>query len=85
MNPARRIIETFTKFNALNKEDFLSVYDGAYKLLNVNSHSIDDLEAELNGKSKQDIFTILKTCFYENGAKNHFDEYSGFTKKPKAN
>lgn len=85
LNPARRIIETFTKFNALNKEDFLSVYDGAYKLLNVNSHSIDDLEAELNGKSKQDIFTILKTCFYENGAKNHFDEYSGITKKHKAN
>lgn len=75
LNPIRRIIETFTKFNCINKSNMLSHVTGAKKLFNVNSHSIDDLEAELNGKNKQEILKIMRKCFEEEGAKDHFDKY----------
>ena len=75
LNPIRRIIETFTKFNCINKSNMLSHVTGAEKLFNVNSHSIDDLEAELNGKNKQEILKIMRKCFEEEGAKDHFDKY----------
>lgn len=75
LNPIRRIIETFTKFNALNKTTFCSKVVGAKKLFDVNSHSIDDLEAELNGKTKQEIMQMLYDCFKENEYGNHFLKY----------
>lgn len=75
LNPIRRIIETFTKFNALNKTTFCSKVVGAKKLFDVNSHSIDDLEAELNGKTKQEIIQMLYDCFKENEYGNHFLKY----------
>lgn len=75
LNPIRRIIETFAKFNCINKSNMLSHVVGAEKLFNVNSHSIDDLEAELNGKDKQDILKMMKKCFEEEGAKDHFNMY----------
>ena len=42
------------------------------KLFNVNSHSLDDLEADLCGKEKIDIANIFCECFYLNGAIDHF-------------
>lgn len=73
LNPMRRIIETYTKFNALNQREFCEKVVGAKKLFDVNSHSIDDFEAELNGKNKDQILAIFKDCFKENGAISHYD------------
>lgn len=75
LNTMRRIIETYTKFNGINQIEFLSSVPGARKLFNVNSHSIDDLEADLNGKSKDDILQIFSNCFEKNNAKVHFDKH----------
>lgn len=75
LNPIRRIIETYTKFNSIKKSDMLSHVSGAEKLFNVNSHSIDDLEAELNGKNRKEILNMMKKCFEEEGALNHFKQY----------
>ncbi len=75
LNPIRRIIETFTKFNALNKTDFCNEVAGAKKLFDVNSHSIDDIEAELNGKNKQEVIQMLYDCFSKNDYGNHFLKY----------
>ena len=47
----------------------------AEKLFDVNSHSIDDLEAELNGKDKIAIINILKDIFTDNHASEHFDSH----------
>lgn len=75
LNPIRRIIETFTNFNVIRKTDFFSKVLGAKKLFNVNSHSIDDVEAELNGKTKQEIIQIFFDCFAQNGYSEHFLKY----------
>lgn len=75
LNPIRRIIETYTKFNCIKKSDMLSHVSGAEKLFNVNSHSIDDFEAELNGKNRKDILNMMRKCFEEEGALNHFKQY----------
>ncbi len=48
---------------------------GAAKLFNVNSHSIDDLEADLNGRSKKDIMKMMRECFSKENAINHFNQY----------
>lgn len=77
LNPIRRIIETYTKFNGVKSNDFFENISGARKLFNVNSHSIDDLEAELNGKNKDEIITLLKECFEKNNAIVHFNKYMG--------
>lgn len=75
LNPIRRIIETFTKFNALDKTAFCNKVSGAKKLFDVNSHSIDDMEAELNGKTKQEIIQMLYDCFAGNEYGKHFLTY----------
>ncbi|MBQ3559202.1 MAG: AAA family ATPase [Agathobacter sp.] len=75
LNPIRRIVETYTKFNGLNKNKFCENQRGAMKLFNVNSHSIDDLEADLNGKSKHQIIQTLRGCFIDNGVEGHFAHY----------
>lgn len=75
LNPIRRIVETFTKFNSINKHEFLNRVSGAEKLFNVNSHSIDDTEAELNGKNKKEIVQILCSCFAKNLSIEHFKSY----------
>ena len=53
-------------------EKFCGRVPGSKKLFDVNSHSIDDLTAELNGKTKEEILEILKECFEKNGAEYHF-------------
>ena len=42
------------------------------KLFNVNSHSIDDVEAELNGKTKNEIIQMFYDCFSEYKQADHF-------------
>lgn len=75
LNPIRRIIETFTKFNALDKTNFCNKVSGAKKIFDVNSHSIDDIEAELNGKTKQEVIQMFYDCFAKNDYGNHFLKY----------
>jgi len=75
LNPARRIIETYCKFNGVNQHEFYEGHGEAKKLFNVNSHSIDDLQAELNGKTKDQIIDLMKECFDTNHALQHFDHY----------
>lgn len=75
LNPIRRIIETYTKFNAVSQTKFYDKVSGAKKLFDVNSHYIDDLQAELNGKTKQDILDLFKQCFYLNNAESHFNAH----------
>lgn len=75
LNPMRRIIETYTNFNAIGHNAFCAKKRGAMKLFNVNSHSIDDLEADLCGKEKIDIGNIFCECFYLNGALKHFQSF----------
>jgi len=75
LNPIRRIIETFTKFNCIKKSKMLGHVAGAEKLFNVNSHAIDDLEAELNGRNKKDIIRMMKKCFEKEHHLEHFDKY----------
>ena len=75
LNPMRRIIETYTKFNGINKNTFYQKVVGSKKLFDVNSHSIDDLEADLNGKTKEQIIDIFKNCFKENNATEHLKIY----------
>ena len=75
LNPIRRIIETFSTFNAINKRDMLSTVIGAEKLFNVNSHSIEDLQAELNGRDKSSIIEMCEQCFVKSGSEEHFRKY----------
>ena len=73
LNPIRRIIETFEKFNCIN--NMCKNFSEAEKLFDVNSHSIDDLDAELNGKDKSAIIEILKKVFSDNHADEHFNSH----------
>lgn len=75
LNPIRRIVETYTKFNGVDKKVFLSKIEGAKKFFDVNSHSIDDLEADLNGKSKENIIEIFKECFEKNNSMEHLTKF----------
>ena len=75
LNPMRRIIETYTKFNEINKNDFYGKVGGSKKLFDVNSHSIDDLEADLNGKTRDQIIEIFKNCFEKNNAIDHYNKH----------
>ena len=75
LNPIRRIIETYTKFNIIDKTEFYKNQSGAKKLFDVNSHSIDDFEADLNGKTKEDIVLLFEECFRDNYVGEHFDKY----------
>lgn len=75
INPIRRINETFYKFNSIQANDFYKNVNGAKKLFNVNSHSIDDFEADLNGKSKSEIIMLMRSCFENNSAIDHFNTF----------
>lgn len=75
LNPIRRIFETFAKFNNISPDVLFKSDVEAKKLFNVNSHSIDDLEAELNGKTKEDIISKVSEIFRSNNAQSHFEKY----------
>ncbi|MBT2831083.1 AAA family ATPase [Staphylococcus coagulans] len=73
LNPLRRIFETYLKFNNI-KGAYLDDIE-ARKLFNVNSHSIDDLEVDLNGKDERQLMEKVKYIFDDIGGKDHFDHY----------
>lgn len=73
LNPIRRIIETYVIFNG--QEDFYKNNKDAKNLFNTNSHYFPDLEADLNGKNTDDIKNMVKKCFRDNGAENHFNKH----------
>lgn len=73
LNPIRRIIETYVVFNG--KEDFYKDNKHAKNLFNTNSHYFPDLEADLNGKTRNQIKNIMKDCFKSNDAENHFNKH----------
>lgn len=75
LNPIRRIIETYTKFNEISIKSFYENQNGARKLFDVNSHAIDDLEADLTGKTKEEIIVIMKKCFEDNKAIDHYNKH----------
>lgn len=75
LNPIRRIFETFSKFNNISPSVLFKSDAEAKKLFDVNSHSIDDLEAELNGKTKEDIISKVSEIFRSNNAQSHFEKY----------
>lgn len=75
LNPIRCIIETYKDFNQLN-----DIYDGhaeLQKLLNVNSHGIDDIHVSANGKTAQEIMSMVKSLFKDAGGLDHFNKYFG--------
>ena len=79
LNLIRRIIETFIVFNGM--EDFYKENREAKNLFNTNSHYFSDIEADLNGKTKDDIIKILKQCFEDNNHLNHFNKHWKNAKK----
>ena len=79
LNPIRRIIETFIVFNGM--EDFYKKNREAKNLFNTNSHYFSDIEADLNGKTNDDIIKILKQCFEDNNHLSHFNKHWKNAKK----
>ena len=77
LNLIRQIIETFCSFATINKDDFYKKSPELKKLLNVNSHGIEDLEADLNGKTEEQIKNLFSEIFEYNGYKEHFDQLWG--------
>lgn len=75
LNTMRRIVETYTKFNNVKSQAFYKDKEEQEKLFNVNSHSIDDLSAELVGKTRDQLLELFKQLFYENSAKNHYNSH----------
>ncbi|MCP1109594.1 ABC-type molybdenum transport system ATPase subunit/photorepair protein PhrA [Lachnospiraceae bacterium PF1-21] len=75
INPIRRIFETYQKFNGI--DDLYKNDAESQKLFNVNSHSIDDLEADLNGKDEDAIISKVRQIFEANNAGEHFRTYWG--------
>lgn len=75
LNPIRRICETFEKFNSIGSKEFYKDNSEIKKYIDVNSHSIDDLEADLNGKGKEQIIGMLKKLFDDNNYAGHYSKY----------
>lgn len=72
-NPLRCIIETFSDFNNLG-----AIYEGheeLEKLLNVNSHGIDDLNMNITGKTREELMNLVKALFQSHNALTHFNGY----------
>lgn len=75
LNPIRRILETYKKFNCI--DDLFDGHNEAEKLFNVNSHSIDDLECDPNGKNRDEIIELVRMVFENKGAEDHFKIHWG--------
>lgn len=75
LSPCRKICETYMNFTKKGIEPFYGDNMNAKKLFDVNQHSIDDFEAEANGKTKNEIKSILYNLFIENGAQDHMNSY----------
>ncbi|WP_171004880.1 AAA family ATPase [Enterococcus hulanensis] len=75
LNSMRRIIETYIHFNKIHPDQFYDDLDEHRKLFNVNSHAVDDLSAELIGKSKEDLLAMFHEIFIKNNAIDHYNNY----------
>ena len=75
LNPCRKICETYMKFTKKSIEKFYQSNINAKKLFDVNLHSIDDLDAELNGRTREELKTILSELFKQNDAEEHFNDH----------
>ncbi|WLR79639.1 AAA family ATPase [Limosilactobacillus reuteri] len=75
LNPIRRILETYMKFNGIESKELRSCDAEAEKLLNVNSHDIDDEYNDPNGKSVSQLIDILRRIFIDLNAEDHFKYY----------
>jgi len=75
LNPCRKICETYMNFTKKGLETFYGENTNAKKLFDVNQHSIDDMEAEQNGRTKAEIKYILASLFRQNDAEEHFNSY----------
>ncbi len=75
LNVCRKICETYMSFTKLGIEHFYGENTNAKKLFDVNQHSIDDMDAEQNGRTKEEIRDILKVLFEQNNALQHFENY----------
>lgn len=75
LNPCRKICETYLKFTKQDVMEFYAENNSAKKLFDVNQHSIDDFEAEQNGKTKDEVKAILEELFKANNAENHFNDH----------
>lgn len=75
LNPSRRICDTYMNFTKKDAEAFYGENTNAKKLFDVNQHSIDDLEADQNAKTKEEIKDILYGLFKQNNAEDHFNSY----------
>lgn len=74
-NLCRRITETYTTFNCLNKREFCKKTTGSLKFFNVNSHDIQDAEADLTGVTKETVIQMLKNCYEKNNSLAHFEAH----------
>jgi len=75
LNNCRRILETFINFNKYNVWEFYKWNEEAKQLFDVNSHSIEDLENELNWKTCKQIIILFKKVFEDHNAWEHFKSY----------
>ncbi|WP_099950953.1 AAA family ATPase [Ezakiella peruensis] len=74
-NIARRIVDTFINFNSITKTSFYKDVAGAKKLFDVNSHEIEDLDADVAGVDKNTIIKVLYECFENNNSSKHFHDH----------
>ena len=75
LSSCRKICETYVSFTKKDHVSFYGNNTNAKKLFDVNQHSIDDLEADLNGRTREEIKSILYGLFEHNNAGEHFNSY----------
>ncbi|SUP43770.1 Uncharacterized protein conserved in bacteria [Veillonella criceti] len=75
LNPIRRIIETFVKFNNIGLKSFYEKVEGTKKYFDVNSHGIDDFSADLSALNKKTIINLMREAFKQNDAEAHYNKY----------
>ncbi|WP_158234246.1 AAA family ATPase [Loigolactobacillus backii] len=79
LNPIRRIITTYIKFNAISANNFYKNIPEAKKYFDVNSHEIDDIEdfeGDPNGKTKGQIIWLMYQVFRANNGEGHFGHHT---------
>lgn len=75
LNVMRRIIETYIRFNKLDENNFYYNKEEHRKLFNANSHSVNDLSAEMIAKDRETILKMFKNLFESNHAIEHFKAF----------
>lgn len=75
LNSMRRIIETYTEFNSIDKLEFYKDNGDYLKLFNVNSHSLGDLLSETFTEDKEQMKELFEQIFHDNDADAHFIQH----------